>query len=452
MKKVLLIQPPLEDFYTTSIRLYPLGLLYTAEVFRRLGLTVRVFDALSPLKKKAIPLPEKFSYLSGYLGQPYFFKKYQRFGVSFLRILEEIKNYKPDLIGLSSSFAAYFSTLEALIKEIKKQFRVPVVIGGNQATAAASEIKSRVPEIDEVVAGQAEISLPRLIREHPLFKELIKNPYAEGKEELDWRTLTPAHDLLAAPDYQIGRKNYVSLQASRGCPHHCSFCNVHLVFGRRPEYRTVESVLEEMRWNYLHRQVRLFNFEDDNLAFNREWFTEFLLAVSRVPEFQDIEITFMNGLSYENLDESLLKLMKRAGVRKLDLSWVSGDPVLRQRYQRPGGTEEEKFFDLLKLARTLGFFVTVYLIIGLPGQTREEVVETTEKLLRVGALVGPSVFYLTPGSELEKNLILPPPVKNDWDFYRSTAFAVETDFLRRKDLVDLFLYIRQRNLEKRNKD
>ncbi|MBC7363186.1 MAG: B12-binding domain-containing radical SAM protein [Candidatus Aminicenantes bacterium] len=452
MQKVLLIQPPLEDFYTTSIRLYPLGLLYTAEVFQQMGLTVRVFDALSPLKKKALPLPKKFFYLAKYLGQPYFFKHYQRFGVSFARILEEIKNYEPDLIGLSSSFAAYFSTLEALIKEIKQQFRIPVIIGGNQATAAPMEIKKRVPEIDEVIAGQAERTLPLLAEEHPVLKGLLKNSPVKSLDGLDWRTLTPAHNLLPASDYQIGRKNYISLQASRGCPHLCSFCNIHLVFGRRPEYRKVKSVLEEMRWNYLYRQVRVFNFEDDNLAFNRDWFEEFLKTVSLAPEFRDIEITFMNGLSYENLDESLLRLMKKAGVRRLDLSWVSGDPVLRRRYQRPEGTEEEKFFELIKSARRLGFFLTVYLIIGLPGQTREEVVETTEKLLEAGVLVGPSVFYLTPGSELEKNLPLSAEIKNDWDFYRSTAFAVETDYLRRQDLIELFLYIRQRNLENRAKE
>lgn len=447
MKKVLLIQPPLEDFYTTSIRLYPLGLLYVAEIFRRMGFAVRVFDSLYPVKKRNIPLPEKFSYLDVYLGHPLFFKRYYRFGLSFDRILEEIKNYRPDLIGLSSSFAAYFSTVEALIRTIKKEFSVPVIIGGNQATAAAGEIWNRLPEIDGVVAGQAEWALPRLFEENPALKKLCRDENVKSFEQLDWKTLTPAHGLLEASNYRIGRKFYVSLQASRGCPHRCSFCNVHLVFGRQPEYRTLESVLEEMRWNYRYRQVRLFNFEDDNLAFDRDWFAEFLKAVCQDSMLGDVEITFMNGLGYENLDEGLLKLMKAAGVRKLDLSWVSGSPGIRRKYHRPSGVDEDNFFYLLKLAKRLGFFVTVYIIIGLPGQTKEEAIETTEKLLAAGVLVGPSVFYLTPGSELEKSLSIPPEIREDWDFYRATAFAVETEFLNRRDLVELFLYIRKRNLE-----
>lgn len=448
MKKVLLIQPPLEDFYTTPIRLYPLGLLYVAEVFRQMGFSVRVVDGLHPLKKKKLPLPEKFSYLANYLGKPYFFKHYHRFGVSFSRILAEIKAFQPEIVGLSSSFAAYFSTVEALIKEIKKNFKVPVIIGGNQATAASGEIKKRLPEIEEVVVGQAENSLPLALQVNAALSRFGQDGKVKEMRSLDWKTLTPAHDLLNASDYRIGQKNYISLQASRGCPHRCSFCNVHLVFGRRADYRPVESVLAEMRWNYLHRAVRLFNFEDDNLAWNRDWLAEFLRAVNHDPLLRGIEITFMNGLSYENLDEEILSLMREAGVRKLDLSWVSGDRMLRLRYRRPGRTEEDKFFSLLKSARRLGFFVTVYIIVGLPGQTREEVVETTEKLLSAGVLVGPSIFYLTPGSELTENLDLPSYLREDWDFYRSTAFAVETENLSRHDLVDLFLYIRKRNLER----
>lgn len=447
MKRVLLIQPPLEDFYTTSIRLYPLGLLYVAEVFRRMGFAVRVFDSLYPLKKKVIPLPEKFSYLAGYLGQPFFFKHYYRFGVSYSRVLREIESYRPNLVGLSCSFAAYFSTAESLIRAIKKEFKVPVIIGGNQATAATEEIKCRLPEVDVVVAGQVEMTLPSLFRENQLFEEFSMNDGITQPESLDWRTLTPAHDLLDASNYRIGKKYYISLQASRGCPHRCSFCNIHLVFGRRPEYRTLESVLEEMRWNYLYRGIRLFNFEDDNLSSDRDWFAEFLKAVSRDSVLRDVEITFMNGLGYESLDENILKQMRAAGVRKLDLSWVSGSPNLRRKYHRPSAGDEANFFYLLKLAKKLGFFVTVYIIIGLPGQTKEEVMETTEKLLAAGVLVGPSVFYLTPGSELEKSLYLPPEIRKDWDFYRATAFAVETEFLNRRDLVELFLHIRKRNLE-----
>ncbi|MCR4395349.1 MAG: B12-binding domain-containing radical SAM protein [Candidatus Saccharicenans sp.] len=445
MKRILLIQPPLEDFYTTPIRLYPLGLLYAASVLKAYGFQVEILDCLNPLRRKAVPLPSKFTYLKPYLGQPYFFRCFQHFGWPVEKIVARVGERPPDLVALNCSFAAYFSTAAGVIREIKRQYGTPIMVGGNQATCCRDEIKSRLPEIDYVLSGPAESGLPRFLEEAG---------WADGNQlnikdrPLDWKTLRPAHELLEPGHYRIGKKNYVSLQASRGCPQNCSFCNIHLVFGRRLDYRPVSSVLEEMRWNSRYREVRLFNFEDDNLACDRGWLVEFLEAVAADPELAGSELTFMNGLGYENLDGTLLELMRRAGTRKLDLSWVSGNPAVRKQHHRPQKKDEAQFFELLRQARRLGFFVTVYLILGLPGQTREEIVETTEKLLELGVLVGPSVFYLTPGSELQRKLKLAAEIAGDWDLYRSTAFAVETEELKRRDLVELFLYIRKRNLER----
>ncbi len=79
--RVLLIQPPIEDFYTTSIRLYPLGLLYVARLFQAWNCQVKVLDCLQPLKKKQIPIPSDFHYLKNHFEKnPYLFKGYYRFG------------------------------------------------------------------------------------------------------------------------------------------------------------------------------------------------------------------------------------------------------------------------------------------------------------------------------------------------------------------------------------
>lgn len=389
MKRVLLIQPPLQDFYTTPIRLYPLGLLSVASVLRTLGFEVEILDCLNPLRRKPLPLPEKFTYFRPYLKHPHFFKRFQHFGLAVERVVARVGELRPDLVAINSSFAAYFNTVAELVLALKRKFGIPVLVGGNQATCCPEEIKARVPEIDRVLGGPAESCLPSFLIKEGLLP--VESGLMES-QPLDWKKLRPAHELLDPAPYRIGKKNYLSLQASRGCPQNCSFCNVHRVFGRRTEYRPVSSVLEEMRWNYRYRGIRLFNFEDDNLAFDRNWLVEFLEAVAADPGLEGSELTFMNGLGYDNLDEELLELMKRAGVRKLDLSWVSGNPAVRQQHHRPQKKDEAEFFDLVREARRMGFFVTVYLILGLPGQTREEIVATTEELLEAGVLVGPSVL------------------------------------------------------------
>jgi radical SAM superfamily enzyme YgiQ (UPF0313 family) len=219
------------------------------------------------------------------------------------------------------------------------------------------------------------------------------------------------------------------------------------MFGKEITYRAVDSLLAEMRRNYEKKATRVFNFEDDNLSFDKKWFLEFLGAVAADPGLDNIELTAMNGLCYSTLDEELLLAMKRAGFRGLNLSLVSRDPDLQRKFRRPYLSDSfYKFDKLIETAQKLSFFITVYIILGLPGQTFVEVKESIDYLLSLGVLVGPSVFYLSPASSLYENVDLPPATRGDWNLYRSSAFAIETEDLSRGQLLALFSYVREKNL------
>ena len=119
--KVLLIQPPIEDFFTTPIRLYPLGLLYTAAVLQKFGCEVDILDCLNPPKKRQLPIPPDFAYLEKpFADSPWLFKGYYRFGISDEHITARIHRAQPDYIGISSQFTAYFSSVEKLAILLKK--------------------------------------------------------------------------------------------------------------------------------------------------------------------------------------------------------------------------------------------------------------------------------------------------------------------------------------------
>jgi len=439
--RVLLIQPPLEDFYTTSIRLYPLGLVYAAAALRKLGVSVQILDCLNPLKKHPLPLPPDFHYLEPFLQRnPLLFKRYYRFGISDANIVRTIAESDADMVGIASQFSAYFSSVEKLAALVKTHADVTVFIGGNHASVFADEIRRRTSMIDAVLTGPAEASLPAFINSRRFDR-------AVPPETLDWKTLEPAHDLLPEGAYRMGRKNYASLTAGRGCPYRCDFCSVRAMFGRGIEYRTPAAVLREIEWNYLNRNVRIFNFEDDNLSFDNTWFRQLLEAVIAHPLLKEIELTAMNGMCFPTLDRSLLGLMRRAGFSRLNLSFVTRDAGLRKRYHRPGPHGD--FSRIVAAARELDFMITVYVIIGLPGQTYAEIRESIDYLLELGVLVGPSPFYLPPGSALFDTLDVPDGIRQNWNLYRATAFAVETRDLDREQLIELFSYARRKNLENR---
>src|SRR5512136_2379956 len=133
--KVLLIQPPVRDFYQTSIRTQPIGLAYLAASLKSQGYEVGILDCQTS-EKRSIPIPSELSYLKDFYPfndrSPFkLYTGYYHFGMDWQEIGRRIKNSKADVFGISSSFTTYPG--EALrIAEIIKNWdgRKIVAMGG----------------------------------------------------------------------------------------------------------------------------------------------------------------------------------------------------------------------------------------------------------------------------------------------------------------------------------
>jgi radical SAM superfamily enzyme YgiQ (UPF0313 family) len=153
----------------------------------------------------------------------------------------------------------------------------------------------------------------------------------------------------------------------------------------------------------------------------------------------------MNGVSYDGLDDDILERMVRAGFTHLNLSLVSSSERTRGRMNRPHALA--RFSAVTSRASALGLKMVAYQILGLPGETLEEMIETMAFLARLPVVLGPSLFYMTPGSDLARGF--PPPTRSDYILARGTAMAVETGQFQRDDLYTLFLSTRIINFLKR---
>jgi radical SAM superfamily enzyme YgiQ (UPF0313 family) len=163
-----------------------------------------------------------------------------------------------------------------------------------------------------------------------------------------------------------------------------------------------------------------------------------------------VELTAMNGVSFASLDEELLRLMKRAGFHTINLSYVSADPSTKERMRRPKPLAE--FGKILEKAEQIGLNVIAYAILGMPGQTIEEMVDTLIYLMGKRVLIGPSIYYPTPGTPLfercKSENILPPHLSR----WRSSGFPIETKEFDRVDLFTLFRLARVINFIKGKMD
>jgi radical SAM superfamily enzyme YgiQ (UPF0313 family) len=450
--KILLLQPPVQDFYDTAIRLQPLGLsMLKAAVGSRLpDVEVVVKDFHHGHGRESIAIPPELSYLKDYYryadSSPFStFHHYYHFGASFEDIAADVVEERPDLVGISSLFSPYHREALECAREIRKRLKVPILMGGSHVSAMPHAVLGD-PDVDYIIRGEGEKPLVELLsalKEGSALEgvpnlgfkrngNLILNPLGDAYpvDELPMADLSD----LPVERYLYERKPLCFVTTSRGCPHRCAFCSVHLTFGLTFRRRSPEKVFSEIRKRY-EAGYRVFDFEDDNLSHHRGDFARLLRLLAAGFRGQDVRFLAMNGVSYHSLDRELLVLMKEAGFTHLNISLVSADEAALARVKRPHRLG--KFLEVVEEAHSLGFHIVSYQILGLPFETLDGMMDTLALMARLPVLIGVSVFYLTPGSAMAGEC--PDRSEGDVVRSRSTAMAVETEHVKRDDLYTLFI-------------
>jgi radical SAM superfamily enzyme YgiQ (UPF0313 family) len=474
--KVLLIQPPVRDFYQTSIRTQPIGLAYLAASLKNRGHEVEILDCQTETKK-SIPIPAELSYLKDFYPfndrSPFkLYSGYYHFGMDWADIRKRVENSKADVFGISSSFTPYHGEALEIAQVIKEWDRRKIVVMGGAYVSCDPEGVLQSPSVDYVVLGEGEGRFPLLLEQIGKGKvkdiekidgigyrkvgttrnrdgEIRINPLQDFVQDLD-SLPHPARELLDLDRYRLRKKRSTMIITSRGCPHGCAYCSGHLVMGTSFRTRTPETILREMMECQEQYGIESFDIEDDNFTFDQERAKRLMNLIIETFGERKIELSAMNGISFASLDGELLKLMKRAGFHTINLSYVSTDPSTKERMRRPKPTTE--FDRILEEAEQVGLHVIAYAILGMPGQTIEEMVDTLVYLMGKKVLIGPSIYYPTPGTPLfercNKEGILPShPVQ-----WRSSAFPIETKEFDRLDLLTLFRLARVINFIKGKMD
>lgn len=455
--KILLIQPPVRDFYDTAVRLQPLGLACLKACLEKHEVIIRDYHA--GYGRFTVPLPAELAYLRPFYGthdrSPFStFGQYCHFGADFDDIARDIAAIDPDFAGVAALCSPYFREAIAVARIVKQAAGCPVVVGGGHA-AACPEMVLAEESVDFIIVGEGERAMARLADayEHNGDYHAIAGL---GFTEEDRVVLNEPDcgidpDALPVPDfsdfdlhrYEYDGRPAAMMMTSRSCPFRCSYCSVHMVFGDRYRARSVRNVIDEMKLRY-EQGYRVFDFEDDNLTVSRNRVLRLCDAIADTFPAGDIRLEAMNGVCYQGLDGDMLGAMRRAGFQRLDLALVSAAPAGSVKINR--GLSVDTFIEVVETASRLGFRITGYQILGLPGEDLDAMIGTMRTMARLPVLMGPSIFYLTPGTAIARDF--PAPSEADILRARSTAMAIETDRFSREDIYTLFIATRIINFVK----
>lgn len=466
MPDILLIQPPIQDFYLTAKRTFPYGLACMAETLRQTGFSVEILDALAVSRSRIIPWPAEMAYLKEFYEPAdasafCLFNHFRHYGYSFEHIGKIARASGAFLVGISSLFTAYSRQALETARIVKAYHpNCKVVIGGHHPTALPRETLDE-PAVDFIIRGEGEISLPLLARALQSGQPADRIPGVgcrafDGSLRIsppafvaDLETIPPpALDLVNRNFYR--RKDFAAVVvASRGCPMHCSYCSMGANSPLPYRKRSVHSVLKEIENAVQRFGARFIDFEDENLSLDRKGFISLLRAIQTRFGHLNPELRAMNGLFPPSLYDETVCAMKHAGFRALNLSLGTRDPDQLKRFNRLD--VRNSFENALNLAEKYGLEAVGYIIAGAPGQRAETSISDLLYLAGKRVLAGVSIFYPAPGSADFKYLEQSGALPASFCLMRSSALPAN-DPARQMEAVTLLRLGRILNFIKKRID
>jgi len=207
---------------------------------------------------------------------------------------------RADIVGITG-MSVQRARMKTLLERLADQ-DVCVVVGGPWITVKEDDFDGLA---DVVFIGESEETWPQFLRE---WQEGSHHRRYEQAEPTDMtRVPTPRFDRLKMEHYLLG-----SVQFSRGCPFECEFCDIIVIFGRRPRLKTSRQVIQELEAIRVQRVAAVF-VVDDNLIGNKKAIKSILRDVIKWQQAEGYPLTFFTEASIDLAeDDEMMRLMTEA--------------------------------------------------------------------------------------------------------------------------------------------
>jgi radical SAM superfamily enzyme YgiQ (UPF0313 family) len=256
-----------------------------------------------------------------------------------------------DIVGLTG-YVIHKKRIFELAAEFRRRGKF-VVAGGPLASLCPEELRDKV---DVVFVDEAEYTWPQFLKD-----------YAAGTWQAEYRqdekpsmhdSPLPRFDLL-----KMDRYRSMTIQFTRGCPFTCEFCDIIVMYGRRPRAKTVDQVMAEVRELYRLGAHNIF-VVDDNFIGNKKEAKQLLTAIVSWQEAHGYPIEFMTEVSINlSQDDELLRLMRAANFRTIFIGIESPRAASLQETKKNQNLREN-LLDSVHRIQAAGIEVMAGMIVG----------------------------------------------------------------------------------------
>ncbi|MBL7218257.1 MAG: radical SAM protein [Desulfobacteraceae bacterium] len=382
---LILINPWIYDFAAYDLWSKPLGLLYLAGWLRECGFDIHLIDCLDVhhpgmSENSSLTPPKRRLYGTGKFWREVVPKPlplqdiprpYSRYGLLPEIFEQELrKTRNPSAILITSLMTYWYPGVRQAVSLAKKVHPgVPIILGGIYASLCRDHALMS-SGADSVVSGHGSASLLRALDENGIHIPTTSSDVG--------RLTYPAFDLLT-------RIDYVCVMTSSGCPYRCQYCASHFLQPNLTR-REPDEVLEEIIFWHKASAVKDFAFYDDALLVESGNHAGLLLeGLARL----GVKLRFHtpNALHVREITGEIAKLMHKTGFQTIRLGLETSDISLHGDLDKKlsKGDFERAIHNLINA----GFNtkeIGAYILIGLPGQTVDSVIETINFVGANGAI------------------------------------------------------------------
>lgn len=355
--------------------------------------------------------------------------------------LDDIKKYSPDVIFVDIPTISFPLTMP-LLKEIKQSTGCKIILGGGHVTALTNEVMQDNDFVDYAVLGEYELAIKPIL-DHERGKisreklaeinglsmrmqsgNLMKPPIWE-KYNLDEMPIPDRDDfpIHMYHDFEVVGAPCAQMLSSRGCPYNCSFCMpIRVMFGDSPFYRkrSPQNIIDEMRMLKDKYGAKQVYFDDDTFAVDRQR----LKKLCEMMKEQNLDLPW-SAMGDITLDRTTLEILSRSGCVGIKFGVETASTATLDKISKNFVTIE-KVRDFARNCRDTGIWTHATYIIGLPGDTADDIRKTIEfsKNLNTDSLQY-SIATPFPGTPFyEEAKAKGWLVTNDWTRYDGARYSV----------------------------
>jgi len=397
MVEILLVHTPFREFSKTRFNPinngsfeveHPIGLCYIAAVLEQHGFNVRIFD-MEVMKASS----EDF--------------------------ITVVRKLKPRIVGFSCTTVAIEVGFVLAKKTKELDPTIQTIFGGVHPSLFPLEVIAD-PNVNFVAVGEGEytmLELAEYLFEHKNIIEEIKglvyksnstpprilqNPERPVEADLDKFPFPAKHLILG----NVQRKYYSSaayenpisaIITTRGCPFRCSFC---AKFFKTARFRSPDKVLEEIQLIVDKEKIRDLEIRDYTFNLRQKHNIDICKGIIK----NQWDIHWRALVRPELLNQELLQYYKKSNCYMLSIGAESGSPRILKFLRKGYGVDHiERAF---QLADKYEIETSAYFIIGIPGETSDDIAQTVQLIQKTKpTYLVLQIYQPIPGNDLYDLLV-----------------------------------------------